>query len=207
MNLPNKLTVTRIILTIVIIILCLFPFYSIGINFPKFNISGLVVDSTYFIAGVIYLIAAITDYFDGKIARSKNLVTDTGKLLDAIADKVLVNSVLVIFACKGFVPAIVPVIYIFRDEVVNSLKMDALKKGKVVAAIKSGKIKTASMMIGLALMFFYNLPFELINLKVADFLIYFAVIMSLVSLYEYYKLWKKIKWIDKYRHMNLVKLN
>lgn len=193
MNLPNKLTVTRIILTIVIIILCLFPFYSIGINFPKFNISGLVVDSTYFIAGVIYLIAAITDYFDGKIARSKNLVTDTGKLLDAIADKVLVNSVLVIFACKDFVPAIVPVIYIFRDEVVNSLKMDALKKGKVVAAIKSGKIKTASMMIGLALMFFYNLPFELINLKVADFLIYFAVIMSLVSLYEYYKLWKKIK--------------
>ena len=187
MNLPNKLTVTRIILTIVIIILCLFPFFSIGINFPKFNISGLVVDSTYFIAGVIYLIAAITDYFDGKIARSKNLVTDTGKLLDAIADKVLVNSVLVIFACKGFVPAIVPVIYIFRDEVVNSLKMDALKKGKVVAAIKSGKIKTASMMIGLALMFFYNLPFELINLKVADFLIYFAVIMSLVSLYEYSK--------------------
>ena len=193
MNLPNKLTVTRIILTIVIIILCLFPFYSVGINFPKFNIAGLVVDSTYFIAGVIYLIAAITDYFDGKIARSKNLITDTGKLLDAIADKVLVNSVLVIFACKGFVPAIVPVIYIFRDEVVNSLKMDALKKGKVVAAIKSGKIKTASMMIGLALMFFYNLPFELINLKVADFLIYFAVIMSLVSLYEYYKLWKKIK--------------
>lgn len=192
MNLPNKLTITRIILTIVIIILCLFPFYSVGINFPKFNIAGLVVDSTYFIAGIIYIIAAITDYFDGKIARSKNLVTDTGKLLDAIADKVLVNSVLVIFACKGFVPAIVPVIYIFRDEVVNSLKMDALKKGKVVAAIKSGKIKTASMMIGLALMFFYNLPFELINLKVADFLIYFAVIMSLVSLYEYYNLWKKI---------------
>ena len=193
MNLPNKLTVTRIILTIVIIILCLFPFYSVGISFPKFNISGLVVDSTYFIAGIIYIIAAITDYFDGKIARSKNLVTDTGKLLDAIADKVLVNSVLVIFACKGFIPAIVPVIYIFRDEVVNSLKMDALKKGKVVAAIKSGKIKTASMMIGLALMFFYNLPFELINLKVADFLIYFAVIMSLVSLYEYYNLWNILR--------------
>lgn len=193
MNLPNKLTVTRIILTIVIIILCLFPFYSLGISFPKFNVGGLVVDSTYLIAGIIYIIAAITDYLDGKIARSKNLITDTGKLLDAIADKVLVNSVLIIFACKGFIPALVPVIYIFRDEIVNALKMDALKKGKVVAAIKSGKIKTASMMIGLGLMFFYNLPFELINLKVADFLIYFAVIMSLVSLYEYYKLWKKLK--------------
>lgn len=193
MNLPNKLTITRIILTIVIIILCLFPFYIIGINFPKFNIDGLVVDSNYLIAGVIFILAAVTDYFDGEIARRKNLVTDTGKLLDAIADKVLVNSVLIIFAVKGFIPAIVPVIYIFRDEIVNSLKMDALRKGRVVAAIKSGKLKTASMMLGLSLMFFYNLPFELINIKVADFLIYFALIMSIVSLVEYYNLWKKIK--------------
>ena len=193
MNLPNKLTITRIILTILIIIFCLFPFYSLNIYFPKFNIAGLVVDSTYLIAGVIYIIAALTDYFDGMIARRDNLITDTGKLLDAIADKVLVNSVLVIFAVNGFLPSFVPIIYIFRDEVVNALKMSALRKGKVVAAIKSGKIKTASMMIGLALMFFYNLPFELINLKVADFLIYFAVIMSVVSGIEYYNLWKKIK--------------
>ncbi len=193
MNLPNKLTITRIILTFLIIIFCLFPFYSLNIYFPKFNIAGLVVDSTYLIAGVIYIIAALTDYFDGMIARRDNLITDTGKLLDAIADKVLVNSVLIIFAVNGFLPSFVPIIYIFRDEVVNALKMDALRKGKVVAAIKSGKIKTASMMIGLALMFFYNLPFELINLKVADFLIYFAVIMSVVSGIEYYNLWKKIK--------------
>lgn len=193
MNLPNKLTIARIILTILIIIFCLFPFYSLNIYFPKFNIAGLVVDSTYLIAGVIYIIAALTDYFDGMIARRDNLITDTGKLLDAIADKVLVNSVLIIFAVNGFLPSFVPIIYIFRDEVVNALKMSALRKGKVVAAIKSGKIKTASMMIGLALMFFYNLPFELINLKVADFLIYFAVIMSVVSGIEYYNLWKKIK--------------
>ena len=193
MNLPNKLTITRIILTILIIIFCLFPFYSLNIYFPKFNIAGLVVDSTYLIAGVIYIIAALTDYFDGMIARRDNLITDTGKLLDAIADKVLVNSVLIIFAVNGFLPSFVPIIYIFRDEVVNALKMSALRKGKVVAAIKSRKIKTASMMIGLALMFFYNLPFELINLKVADFLIYFAVIMSVVSGIEYYNLWKKIK--------------
>ena len=193
MKLPNRLTVARIILTIFIIFLCLFPFYSIGINFPKFNINGLVVDSVYFISGIIYIIAALTDYLDGSIARKNNLVTDTGKLLDAIADKVLVNSVLIIFACRGFIPVIVPVIYIFRDEVVNALKMDILKKGYVTAAIKSGKIKTASMMIGLGLMFFYNLPFELINLKVADFLIYFATVMSIVSAIEYYNIWKKTK--------------
>lgn len=193
MNLPNKLTMSRIILTIVIITLCLFPFYSLGINFPKFNISGIVVDSTYFLAGILYIIAAITDFLDGNIARKKNLITDTGKMLDAIADKVLVNSVLVIFACKGFIPTIVPVIYIFRDEIVNAFKMDLGNKGKVVSAIKSGKIKTAVMMIGLGLMFFYNLPFELINIKVADFLIYFAVIMSIISGIEYYNMWKKNK--------------
>lgn len=193
MNLPNRLTLSRIILTIVIIIILIFPFYSLGISFPKFNISGIVIDSSYFIAGVIYIIAAFTDYLDGSIARKNNLVTDNGKLLDAIADKVLVDSVLVIFACRGFIPAIVPVVYIFRDEVVNALKMDILRRGYVTAAIKSGKLKTASMMIGLGLMFFYNLPFELMNLKVADFLIYFATIMSIVSAIEYYNIWKKVK--------------
>ena len=193
MNLPNRLTLSRIFLTIVIIIILIFPFYSLGISFPKFNISGIVIDSSYFIAGVIYIIAAFTDYLDGSIARKNNLVTDNGKLLDAIADKVLVDSVLVIFACRGFIPAIVPVVYIFRDEVVNALKMDILRKGYVTAAIKSGKLKTASMMIGLGLMFFYNLPFELMNLKVADFLIYFATIMSIVSAIEYYNIWKKVK--------------
>lgn len=193
MNLPNKLTMSRIILTVVIIVLCLFPFYSVGITFPKFNISGIIVDSTYFLAGIIYIIAAITDFLDGNIARKNNLVTDTGKMLDAIADKVLVNSILVIFAAKGFISAIVPVIYIFRDEIVNTFKMDLGNKGKVVAAIKSGKIKTASMMVGIGLMFFYNLPFELINIKMADFLIYFAVIMSVISGFEYYNMWKKNK--------------
>lgn len=193
MNVPNKLTFSRIILTIVIIFLCLFPFYSLNISFPKLNIGGIIVDTNYLIAGVIYIIAALTDFLDGNLARKNNQVTDTGKMLDAIADKVLVNSVLIIFACKGFISTIVPVIYIFRDEVVNAFKMDLSQKGKVVAAIKSGKIKTASMMIGLALMFFYNLPFELINLKVADFLIYFALIMSIVSAIEYYNLWKKLK--------------
>ena len=94
MNLPNKLTILRIGLTIFIIFLCLFPFYSVGFSFPKFNIGGLVIDSVYFVAGIVYIIAAFTDYLDGSIARRNNLVTDKGKLLDAIADKVLVNSVL-----------------------------------------------------------------------------------------------------------------
>lgn len=186
MNLPNKITLSRIFMTIIVIILCLFPFYSLGINFPKYNISGIVVDLKYIIAGLLFIIAAATDFIDGNLARKNNIVTDTGKMLDAIADKVLVNSVLIIFSANGFLSPIVAVIYIFRDEVVNALKMHSAKKGIVVAASMSGKIKTFAMMTGLSLMFFYNLPFELINIRVDEFLIYFATIMAVVSGIEYY---------------------
>ena len=186
MNLPNKITLARIFMTIIVIFLCLFPFYSLGINFPKYNVSGIIVDLKYIIAGVLFIIAAATDFVDGNLARKRNLVTDTGKMLDAIADKVLVNSVLIIFAANGFLHPVVAVIYIFRDEVVNALKMHSAKNGIVVAASNSGKIKTFAMMTGLSLMFFYNLPFELINVRVDEFLIYFATVMSVVSGIEYY---------------------
>ena len=99
MNLPNKLTMSRIILTILIVILLLLPFDTFGIEFPQLFINELLkVDSKYLIAGVLFVIASLTDLFDGKIARKKNLVTDFGKVMDAIADKVLVNGVLIILA-------------------------------------------------------------------------------------------------------------
>ena len=187
MNLPNKITLSRIFLTVGLIIFLLFPFYSVGITFPKFDISGIVVDLRYLIAGLLFIIAALTDFVDGRLARKRNLVTDTGKMLDAIADKVLVNSVLIIFAANGFIHPVVAVIYIFRDEVVNALRMHSAKHGVVVPASITGKIKTFAMMTGLSLMFFYNLPFELINVHVDEFLIYFATVMSVVSGVEYYR--------------------
>ena len=187
MNLPNRITMSRIFMTLLIIGVCLFPFYSVGIEIPKYEISGIVVDLRYIIAGVLFIIAAVTDFIDGKLARGRNLVTDTGKMLDAIADKVLVNSVLIIFAANGFIHPIIAVIYIFRDEVVNAMRMHAAKGGVVVPASITGKIKTFAMMTGLSLMFFYNLPFELINIHIDEFLIYFATIMSVVSGIQYYK--------------------
>ena len=187
MNLPNKITMSRIFMTIVIIGVCLFPFYSVGIEIPKYEISGIVVDLRYLIAGGLFIIASVTDFIDGKLARSRNIVTDTGKMLDAIADKVLVNSVLIIFAANGFIHPIVAVIYIFRDEVVNAMRMHAAKNGVVVPASITGKIKTFAMMTGLSLMFFYNLPFELINIHIDEFLIYFATVMSVVSGIQYYR--------------------
>ena len=187
MNLPNKITLARIFLTVVIIFLCLFPFYMINIEFPQYNVRGIIVDLKYILAGIIFVLASISDFIDGRIARGRGLVTDTGKMLDAIADKVLVNSVLVIFASNGFIHPVIAVIYIFRDEVVNALRMHAAKGGVIVPAGMSGKIKTFAMMTGLSLMFFYNLPFELINIRVDEFLIYFATIMSVVSGVEYYR--------------------
>ncbi len=192
MNLPTKLTVLRLFLSAVIIVLLCFPFYAVGVQFPKLIVSGITMDLRYLISGVIFIVASFTDFLDGHIARSRNLVTDTGKMLDAIADKVLVNPILIILSAQGFIPAIIPVLIITRDIIVDAIKMEAASKGKVVAAIKSGKIKTALMMVGLVLMFFYNFPFEIINLRVADFLLYFAAIMSVVSAFQYFSLNKEI---------------
>lgn len=192
MNLPNKITVMRLFLTAIIIILLAVPFTFFGINFPKFDINGVVVELHYLIAGVIFIVASLTDFLDGYLARKYNMVTDTGKMLDAIADKVLVSPILILFACNGFIPVIIPVIYITRDIIVDAIKMQAAGKGKVVAAIKSGKLKTATMMVGLTLVFFYNMPFEFLNVRVDLFLLFFACIMAVVSAVQYFALNKNI---------------
>ena len=168
MNTPTKLTVARILMTIVMIFMLLFPFYDVGINMPSFLVGGVYVKLEYLIAGVIFVVASVTDFLDGYLARKNNEVTDLGKMLDAIADKVLVNSALIILASKGFILTLIPVVIIFSDTVVDAMTMDAERNGKVVAAISSGKIKTASMMVGVTLTFFYNLPFEMINIRVSN---------------------------------------
>ena len=197
MNLPNKITIIRIIMAIFIIVIMVLPFDMIGIRLPQFFVNEkLVVDTKYIISGVLFILASVTDFIDGKIARSHNMVTDFGKLIDAIADKILVNSVLILLAASGDIHPIIPVIVIVRDSVVNSIKMIAASKGKVVAAIKSGKIKTACLMTGIALTLFYNMPFEFINLRVADFLLFVATVLSLYSGIQYYILNKDILFED-----------
>lgn len=198
MNLPNKITIMRIALTVVIILILLFPFESMGISTYKFFVNeSLVVDIKYIISGVLFIIASLTDYLDGHLARKYNMVTDFGKMTDAIADKMLVNSVLIILASTGFISAVIPVVVVIRDTVVDVIKMIAGSKGKVVAAIKSGKIKTTFLMIGIVLTLFYNLPFELINIKVSDVLLIIATVMSIISGVQYYILNKNIIFDEK----------
>ena len=197
MNLPNKITMSRIFLSIFIIVLLLFPIDAMGIVMPKIFVNEtIVVDIKYIIAGVLFIVASLTDFLDGYIARKYNLITDFGKMIDAIADKILVNPILIILAASGFISPIIPVIIIARDSVVNSIKMIAGSKGQVVAAIKMGKLKTASLMVGITLTLFYNLPFELYNLKISDALLIIACVLSIISAAQYYSMNKRIIFED-----------
>lgn len=193
MNLPNKITFIRIILTVFIVVILLFPFDSLGISSTKLFINeSIVVDIKYFVAGALFIIASITDFIDGYIARRYNLITDLGKMLDAIADKFLVNSVLIILSAQGLIHPIIPVIIVTRDIFVDIIKMIVGSKQKVVVAIKSGKYKTVCLMFGIVLTLFNNLPFELINIKFSDVLLIIATVLSIYSAIQYYQMNKKI---------------
>lgn len=187
MNLANKITMSRIILSIVIMILLLFPFEGLGVDLPTYLVNGnIYVEFKYIIAGILFIIASLTDFFDGRVARKYDMVTDFGKMIDAISDKMLTNSLLVILAANGMISPVIAVIFIVRDIAVDSIKMVVGNKGKAVAAIGVAKLKTATLMIGLTLTLFYNLPFELIGLRVSDCLLIISAILSLISGFKYY---------------------
>ncbi len=144
MNLPNKLTILRIIFVLVIVIISL-------INIPG---TFLTIPIKMLIMVILFIIASFTDTLDGYIARSRDQVTDFGKFLDPIADKILVIAVMVIFVQYGRLPAWIPIIVIFREFLVSGYRLIAAQKnGKVIAANIWGKIKTVTQMIALSLMF------------------------------------------------------
>lgn len=192
MNIANKLTMFRIFLTVVLITFLLFPFYMVNIEFPSIMVGTVIVDVKYLIAAGIFIVASITDSLDGFIARKYNMVTDFGKMIDAIADKMLVNSTLIILSSQGFIAPVITVIIIFRDTVVDTIKMIAGSKGKVVAAIKSGKIKTAFLMLGIILTLCYNLPFEIFGYDIANFLLVLATLFAVISAVQYYSMNKEL---------------
>lgn len=192
MNTANKITMSRIIMSIVILILLLVPFEQLNINFPVWTIGKRVLlDSKYVIAGILFIIASLTDFLDGYVARKYKMVTDFGKMVDAISDKLLTNTVLIVLACNQLISPVIAVVIIARDIVVDSIKMLIGNKGKAVAAIPIAKVKTATLMLGLALTFFSNLPFELIPIRVSDYLLIIAAVLSVVSGAKYYLMAKE----------------
>lgn len=187
MNLPNKITMCRLVLAVLVLIILMFPYGTVGISVPIYKIgTNVTLSLHYIIAGILFVIASFTDFLDGNIARKKGIVTDFGKVMDAIADKVLVNGVLIILAYNGSIPLVIPVIIITRDTVVDSIKMISGSKGKVVGASIWGKIKTICMMVGLSLVFFSNLPLELVGFRLDYILLIIATILSVYSGIQYF---------------------
>ncbi len=187
MNLPNKITLARIVLAILLLILLVFPFYQVGISFPTYYVFDKVaLNLKYIIGGIAFMIASFSDFLDGNIARKRGIVTDFGKIMDAIADKILVNGVLIVLAVNGYISVIIPVIIVTRDIVVDSVRMTSAGKGKVIAAGWVGKVKTVFMMVGISLLFFSNLPFEIWNIKVAELLVFVATVLSVISGCQYF---------------------
>ena len=142
MNLPNKLTIFRIILVPIMVIIPFIPIQGEVFNIP---ITWIIIDS-------IFIIASITDKLDGHIARSRNQITTFGKFLDPIADKILVLTAMIMLVEANRLPAWVPIIVVFREFLVSGYRLVAAgKEGKVVAASIWGKIKTVTQMFALTL--------------------------------------------------------
>ena len=132
MNLPNKLTVLRIVLV---------PFFvaALLIDFPLHNLAALA----------LFGAASLTDLFDGKIARKRGLITDFGKFADPLADKILVISALLCFVQMGLCDCVAVIIVLFREFTVTSIRLIAATKGKVIAANIWGKVKTVTQMVAI----------------------------------------------------------
>lgn len=191
MNLPNKITFSRIILTIIIIIALLFPFDAVGISLPSLFINeSIVVEVKYLIVGILFMIAAISDVIDGKLARKYDLETNIGKVMDDIADKLLVDLTLIVLSTCGFISSTIAIVIIATDIINYALKLGSngneIKCNNIVK-----KIKNFFINFGIVLTLFYNLPFELINFKVSDVMLMIASVLCIVITLQYYETSKK----------------
>ena len=187
MNLPNKLTVMRILLVFVILIISFL------------NIPGEVfgISLKFLIIEIIFIIASITDHYDGYLARKNNQITTFGKFLDPIADKILVVTTMLLLTERGTLPAWIPIITIFREFLVSGYRLVEVKEGgNVVAANIWGKIKTVTQMIAIMLMlidpnkFFAfratNLPMPWMILNIlGSIMMLISVIATIFSGYTY----------------------
>lgn len=174
-------------IVLVPVIACIYLFTDLPEAFGA-DVSGehIAVSMTALLVLILFAIASFTDYLDGHIARKHNLITSFGKFIDPIADKLLVNTMFILFAVDGMVPAVFVLIMIWRDMIVDGLRMNASAKGKVVAAGMMGKAKTVLQMFAIIFLLLNNLPFAFVSLPVADILFYAAVAVSVASGAEYF---------------------
>lgn len=181
MNLPNRLTIFRIILVPVVVLVYLFPYAQFGIEPAVFYVGAVPLSIVNIVSLIIYVVAALTDALDGHLARSRNLITTFGKFADPIADKMLTTTMFLLFVSRGIISPVPVIIMICRDIVVDGCRMLAATNGKVVAAQMLGKVKTVLQMVTIALILLNNLPFELWGLPVSGVLLWMSAFVSLAS--------------------------
>jgi len=186
MNLPNRLTVIRLLLVPVIVFFSIFPFAQFNIVFGHISIDFVNLPILNLIILVLFLIASATDFLDGYLARKNNQVTTFGKFVDPIADKLLVNTLFILLSVNGIIPVLAVLLMIWRDTIVDAIRLIAARKGITIAAQFLGKVKTVAQMITLVLYLVNNLPFELMHLPVNDLMLWFTVSISLLSGISYF---------------------
>ena len=167
MNLPNKLTIIRV---------CLIPFFVAALLFDHGNNYTMRI-----VANVLFIVASLTDLFDGKIARKYNLVTNFGKFMDPLADKLLVCSALICLIELGQLPAWVVIIIISREFIISGFRLVAADNGVVIAASYWGKFKTTFQMTAVILLIF-NIPALTL---VTNMVVVIAVALTIISLVDY----------------------
>lgn len=190
MNLPNRLSILRILLVVILVIIpYITVFEKLVFNVPLYNI----------LMAIIFVIGAITDMIDGKIARDRKLITDLGKFLDPLADKILVLSALIILVDLGRIPSWIPIVILMREFAVSGYRLIASsKEGEVIAASIWGKIKTITQMIAISFVLvdvhpifsFLNKDlniYEAIFNGIGSILLIISVIATMISGWDYLK--------------------
>lgn len=180
-NLPNKITVLRVCLIPIFVMIMAIPF-----EWGSINLLGTAMPMTHFIAAIIFIIASATDWIDGHYARKLNLVTNLGKFLDPLADKLLVAAAFILLVPLGYAPAWMIIIILSREFAVTGLRAILAGEGEVVAAAMLGKIKTWTQIVAISLLLLHNFPFEPIGFPLADIALWVALIFTVWSGWDYF---------------------
>lgn len=186
MNLPNRLTLFRIILIPAIVLVYLFPYAQFALEPPVYSVGAVRISLVNLVCLAIYSVAALTDFFDGSIARQRNIQTTFGKFADPIADKMLTSTMFILFTSRGIISPVPVILMVCRDIIVDGCRMIAAGNGKVISAQSLGKMKTASQMITIALILLNNLPFELWQLPISEVMLWFSAFVSIASGISYF---------------------
>ncbi|TGB04737.1 CDP-diacylglycerol--glycerol-3-phosphate 3-phosphatidyltransferase [Halobacillus salinus] len=182
MNLPNKITLSRIMLIPIFILLMSVPF-----EWGAYEMGERDLPISHLVGALIFIIASTTDWIDGQIARKYNLVTNLGKFLDPLADKLLVSAALILLVEIGLAPAWVVIVIISREFAVTGLRLVAAGEGTVLAASQMGKLKTTLQILAISLLLLHNWPFAFVSFPVGTIVLYAALFITILSGYDYFK--------------------